>query len=49
MAKLTKRIIDAAKSHPTREIRLWADSPRGFGWDSVGRAFGQDPRLGQPS
>ncbi len=31
MAKLTKRMIDAAKPHPTREIRLWADSPRGFG------------------
>lgn len=31
MAKLTKRVIDAAKPHPTRDIRLWADSPRGFG------------------
>lgn len=31
IAKLTKRMIDATKPNPRREIRIWADSPRGFG------------------
>lgn len=31
MAGLTKRLIDATKSDPERDFRLWDDDPRGFG------------------
>lgn len=42
MPKLTKRVVDAAKPHPDRDVTLWDDSLRGFGlrtWPSGRKVF----------